>query len=56
MARGRNDRGYAYLVLVPVHSGQGTDMSEDVLNGISELESIDVSKTVLNMSVDDELG
>jgi hypothetical protein len=31
-------------------------MGEDVLNGIGELEGIDISETVLNVSVNDELG
>ena len=30
-------------------------MGEDVLDGISELEGVDISETVLNMSVNDEL-
>jgi hypothetical protein len=31
-------------------------MSEDVLQRISELECIDISKTELNVGVDDKLG
>lgn len=31
-------------------------MSEDVLDGIGELEGIDVSETVLNVGVNDELS
>jgi len=31
-------------------------MGEDVLDGISELESVDISETVLNVGVNDKLG
>ena len=31
-------------------------MGEDVLDGISELESVDISETVLNVGINDELG
>lgn len=31
-------------------------MSEDILDGIGELEGIDIAETVLNVGVDDELG
>ena len=44
------------LVLVPIHSSQSTDMRENVLKRISELECIDVTKTVLDVSIDDKLG
>ena len=45
-----------YLVLVPIHSRQGANMGKDVLDGIGELECVDIPETVLNMGVDDELG
>ena len=45
-----------YLVFIPVHSCQGTDVGKDILNGIGELERIDISETVLNVSVNDEFG
>jgi len=48
--------GVAYLVLVPVHSRQGTDMGEGVLDGIGELEGVDVPETILNVGVSNELG
>ena len=44
------------LVLVTVHPRQCTDMREDILQRICELESIDISKTELHMSIDDKLG
>ena len=44
------------LVLVTVHPRQCTNMRKDVLQRICELESIDISKTKLHMSIDDELG
>ena len=44
------------LVLVPVHTGQSTDMREDILQRVGELEGVDVAQTVLHVSVDDELG
>ena len=53
------EKGYeqvAYLILVPVHSRQSADMSEDVLDGIGELEGINVSETVLNVGIDDEFS
>ena len=31
-------------------------MSEDTLNGIGELEGIDIAETVLNVGVNDKLG
>ena len=44
------------LVLVPVHTRQGSDVREDVLNGVGELEGVNIAETELNVSVDDELG
>lgn len=31
-------------------------MGEDILNSISELEGVDIPQTVLNVSINDELG
>ena len=31
-------------------------MGEDVLDGIGELEGVDISETVLNVGIDDKLG
>ena len=44
------------LVFVSVHSRQCTNMRKDVLQRICELESIDISKAELHMSIDNELG
>jgi hypothetical protein len=38
----------------PIHAGQSTNMREDVLNCIRELERVDIPQTKLHMSVDDE--
>ena len=46
----------ANLVFVPVHPCQCTNMRKDVLQRICKLESIDISKTELHMSIDNELG
>lgn len=45
-----------YLVFVSVHSRQCTNMRKNKLQRICELESIDISKTEMHMSIDDELG
>lgn len=45
-----------HLVLVAVHAGEGTDMSEDILQGIGKLKSIDVAKPELDMCINDKLG
>ena len=42
------------LVLVSVHTGELTDVSESELKTIGELESVDVSESILNVRVDDE--
>lgn len=47
---------HADLVLVTVHTRQRTDVSEDVLQGVSQLERVDVAKAELNVSIDDQLG
>jgi hypothetical protein len=44
------------LVLVTVHPRQCANVREDVLQRISELESVDISKTKLHMSVDNEFS
>jgi pyrimidine operon attenuation protein/uracil phosphoribosyltransferase len=44
------------LVLVPVHSSQGTDVTEDVLESVRKLEGVDVTETELDMRVDNELS
>ena len=44
------------LVLVPVHARERADVREDVLDGVGELESVDVAETVLDVRVDDEFG
>jgi hypothetical protein len=47
---------YAYLVLIAVHPRQRTNVGEDILQGIRQLECIDIAKAELNMCVDNELG
>lgn len=44
------------LVFVSVHTGQLTDMREHVLKTISKLESVDITKSELNVGVNNELG
>ena len=44
------------LVLVSVHSRELTDVGEGVLETIGKLECVDVSETVLDVGIDDELG
>ena len=46
----------ANLVLVSIHARQGTNVSEYVLQCVSELERIDVAKAELYMCIDDKLG
>jgi hypothetical protein len=43
------------LVLVTVHASQLTNVSKNILKTISQLESIDVVETILDMGVDDQL-
>lgn len=43
------------LVLVTVHARKGANMRKDVLNGISQLEGINITKPVLDMGIDDKL-
>ena len=44
------------LVLVPIHSSQLSNMSEHILESISQLEGIHIVQAVLNMSIHDQLG
>ena len=44
------------LVLIPVHTREGADVSEDVLKSVGKLEGVDVSESVLDVRVDDEFG
>ena len=44
------------LVLVTVHSGQLSDMTEHVLETIGELERIDVTQSELHVGIHNELG
>ena len=40
------------LILVSVHACQGTNVGKDVLQGVSQLEGVDIAKTELNVSID----
>jgi len=42
-------------VFISVHACELSDVCEDILDTISELESIDVSETILHMRIDNEL-
>ncbi len=42
------------LVLVSIHSSKLTDVSEGELKSISKLERVNVSKSILNVRIDDE--
>jgi hypothetical protein len=44
------------LVLVSVHSRKLTDMGEEVLQSVRKLESVDVTKSELDVGIDNELG
>jgi hypothetical protein len=46
----------ANLVLVPVHTRQGPDMSEDILDRIGKLERIDIAESILHVGIDHQLG
>jgi pyrimidine operon attenuation protein/uracil phosphoribosyltransferase len=52
----RYSRNKTNLVLISVHTRQGTDVAEDILECISQLEGIDIAKTELNMCVNDKLS
>jgi len=47
--------GNTYLVLVPVHTREGSNVSKDVLQRISELERVHITKAELNMRINHEL-
>ena len=40
---------------MPVHTREGTDMCEDVLESIGELERVDIAQAELDIGVDDKL-
>jgi hypothetical protein len=40
------------LILVPVRACQGTNVRKDILQGVSQLEGIDIAETELNVSID----
>lgn len=45
------DRKYgAYLVLVRIHAREGANRSEDILEGVRQLEGVDVAKTELDQA------
>jgi hypothetical protein len=39
------------LILVPVHPCQGTNVRKDILQGVGQLEGVDIAKTKLNVSI-----
>ena len=41
------------LVLVPVHARQSTNVRENILQGVCQLEGVDIAKTELNVGVND---
>lgn len=44
------------LVLVAVHTGEGTNMTENILQSISKLKGIDIAESELNVRINDKLG
>ena len=42
------------LVLVLIHSSQGTNMCKNVLQSVCELECVDIAETELHVGIDDE--
>jgi hypothetical protein len=44
-----------YLVLVPVHSSKGTNVREDVLKSIGQLEGINIAEAELDIRVHNQL-
>ena len=44
------------LVLVTVHSGQMTNMRENVMQSISQLEGIHISQSILNMRINNQFN
>ena len=43
------------LVLVTVHARKGTNVRKDILEGICELEGVNITKPVLDMGINDKL-
>ena len=43
------------LVFVTVHAREGSDMRENILKSIRELEGVNITKPVLDMGINDEL-
>jgi len=44
------------LVLVPVHTGQSTNMGRDILQCISKSECVNISETILDVGDNNKLG
>lgn len=40
------------FVFVPIHAGQLSNMSEDVLQPVGELEGVNIVQSVLNVRID----
>jgi hypothetical protein len=40
------------LILVPVHACKGTNVRKDILQGVGQLEGVDIAETELNVSID----
>jgi len=43
------------LVFVTVHARKGTNVRENILQGIRQLEGINIAEAVLDMGINDEL-
>lgn len=44
------------FIFITIHSGKLTNMSENVLQTIGQLESINVVQSVLHVRIDDQFG
>ena len=44
------------LVFVTIHAGQLTNVRENILQAIGQLERVHIVQTILNMRVDDQFG
>jgi len=44
------------LVLVSIHACQSTNVRENILQGIGQLESVDIAEAELNVSVNNQFG
>ena len=44
------------LVFVAVHARQSSDVSKNKLQGVGQLEGVNVTETKLNVHIDDKLG